>query len=356
MKILVADDDPTLRSELAELLREDGHEVHIAVDGGEALERLEAEPFEVALLDLVMPRATGLEILHRLQVVRPETAVVMITGHGSVDVAVEAMKGGAVDFVVKPFEIESLQRILQSIADERQAREMLSRPAQGSHAVQAVLQDAARRKALLAVVGPGTSAPKGASRVLRLDEESNPPNVFTPAQLYQLNAAIEDHVVKTDTPVVYAAGLKAIEDLHGRADLEAWVRHVSARCQAKGGTLVLRDLSSEVLSDLESGAGVALAEPGLQGMLESLANPIRRAIVSFVFSSGPVAYSAILKMNFVDSSSKLSFHLQKLQADSLLAKTERGGYVLTDEGRQAWRVVRALGDERRHPPILFDSR
>jgi FixJ family two-component response regulator len=355
VKILVADDDSTLRSELAELLRGDGHEVEVAADGGQALERLEAEAFELALLDLVMPKATGLEILHRLRVVRPETSVVMITGHGSVDVAVEAMKGGAVDFVVKPFEIESLQRVLASIADEKRAKQMLFQPAQGPEAVQAVLKDAARRKALLAVLGPEVLPLRGAVRVLRIDGEPKPPNVFTPSQLYQLNAAIEDHVSKTEAPVVYAAGLQSLEQVHGRADLEAWVRHVGARCEAKGGTLVLRDLAPEVVSDLEAGLGVAGAQPGLQGMLESLANPIRRAIVSFVFSSGPVSYSAILKMNFVDSSSKLSFHLQKLQSDNLLAKAEGGAYVLTDEGRQAWRVVRALGDERRRPPILFDS-
>ncbi len=356
MKILIADDDPTLRSELAELLRADGHDVYVAADGGEALEQLQADAFEIALLDLVMPRATGLEILHRLQVIRPDTAVVMITGHGSVDVAVEAMKGGAVDFVVKPFEIEALQRILQSVQDERQAREMITQPAQGPQAVQSILEDAARRKSLLAVLGPEAAPPKGAVRILRLDDEPKPPNVFTASQLYQLNAAIEDHVSKTEAPVVYAAELKRLEDLHGRADLEAWVRHVSGRCEARGGTLVVKDLSPEVVSDLEAGFGVAHTEPGLQGMLESLANPIRRAIVSFVFSSGPVSYSSILKMNFVDSSSKLSFHLQKLQTDSLLTKAEGGAYVLTEEGRQAWRVVRALGNERRRPPLLFDSR
>ncbi len=355
MRILVADDDVTLRTELAELLRGDGHQVEVAADGGEALERLEAAAYDVALLDLVMPRATGLEVLHRLRVVRPDTAVVMITGHGSVDVAVEAMKGGAVDFVVKPFEIESLQRILQAIADERRAREMLNQPAQGAEAIQALLQDAAQRKALLAVVGPKASPPKGATRVLRIDAASRPPDVFTPSQLYRINAAIDEHVSQAERPVVFAADLRSLEAVHGRADLEAWVRHVSGRCEAKRGTLILRGLPDEVVSDLEAGHGTAAAQPNLQGMLESLANPIRRAIVAFVFSSGPVSYSGILKMNFVDTSSKLSFHLQKLQGDNLLAKAAGGAYVLTEEGRQAWRVVRALGDERRRPPILFDD-
>ena len=110
----------------------------------------------------------------------------------------------------------------------------------------------------------------------------------------------------------------------------------------------MSDLESEPVDD-ESGLRI-------QGMLESIANPTRRAIVSYVFASGHVAYSAILRRNFVDSSSKLSFHLQKLQADGLLAKAEAGAYALTEDGRRAWRVVRALSDERRQPSLLFDPR
>ncbi len=355
MKILIADDDPTLRAELAELLREDGHEVQAAADGEEALKTLESALFDVALMDLVMPRATGLEILHRLQHSKSSTSVVMITGHGSIDVAVEAMKAGAVDFLVKPFEIESLQRILQGIADERQSRRMLTQSSTSADARKALLQDAARRKALLAVLGPDVSPPPGAARVLRIDEEAKPPNVFTPSQLYQLNTAIEESVKHMDRPVVYAAGLQVMEDVHGRDDLKAWVRHVSGRCAEKGGSLVLSGIGPGLVSDIEADLGVARAEPDLQGMLESLANPIRRAIVSYVFSSGPSAYSSILRMNFVDSSSKLSFHLQKLQTDRLLEKNGEGAYVLTEDGRRAWRVVRALSDERRRPSVLFDT-
>jgi hypothetical protein len=271
-----------------------------------------------------------------------------------VDVAVEAMKSGAVDFVVKPFEIESLQRIMESIADERRAREMLSLSSSTRDALDAILSDSSRRHALLAVVGPNALVPPGASKVLRIDAEARPPDVFTAAQLFHLNAAIEEFLANTERPVVYAAGLEILEKLHGREDLKAWARHIGSRCEANAGTLVLHGLPREAVSDLEAGSLASQAETGLQGMLESLANPIRRAIVSYVYTSAPVSYSAILKMNFVDSSSKLSFHLQKLQGDRLLAKTDAGAYVLTDEGRQAWRVVRALGEERHRPAVLFD--
>ena len=93
---------------------------------------------------------------------------------------------------------------------------------------------------------------------------------------------------------------------------------------------------------------------GLQAMLESLANPIRRALVGYIVASGPVAYSAILRKNFVDSSSKLSFHLQKLQSDGLLAKGDAGRYGVTEAGQRAWQVVRALA-ERKSPSLLISK-
>ena len=74
MKILIADDDSVLRGELAGLLRDDGQDVVGASDGGEALRLVERESFDAALLDLRMPKASGLEVLHRLRVTRPGTA------------------------------------------------------------------------------------------------------------------------------------------------------------------------------------------------------------------------------------------------------------------------------------------
>lgn len=356
MRLLVADDDATVRSELSELLREEGHEVDTAADGAEAMRKLEAEAFDAALLDLRMPHATGLEVLRRVRVARPDIAIIMITGQGTIDTAVEAMKLGATDFVEKPFEIGSIQRSLHGLAEERQARQMLSRPAAGADSVRNLLADAARRVALLAVLGPSGTAPFTASRTLWLAEDPRPPNVFSPSQLYQLNAAVEEHLARTEEPVVYMADLGLIEGTHGRQDLKAWIRQLSGRCESRGGTLVVVPPDPTFGTEIEAEAGDLRVDAGLQGMLESLANPIRRAIVSYVFASGPVAYSAILKRNFVDSSSKLSFHLQKLQTDSLLMKLKDGAYGLTEDGRRAWRVVRALSEQRRRPALVFMPR
>ena len=355
MRILIADDVATLRSELAELLEEDGHEVRTVADGQEALEALQSAGFDVALLDLMMPRATGLEILHRVRADRRRTPVVMITGHGSIDVAVEAMKAGALDFVVKPFEYESIQRILRGVEDEARIRRVLQGSGSGTDGLAPILAAASARKALLAIVGSGAQAPDGANRIIRLADPPQPPDVLSPSQLYRLSAAVEDHLANTETPVLYAAGLRILEEVHGRDDLRAWIRHVSRACAWGGGTFVLAGVDPRLISDLETEIDIAALGPGLQGMLEALANPIRRAIVSYLYTSGPVAYSANLKMNFVDSSSKLSFHLQKLQSDRLLSKAEGGAYVLTEEGRRAWLVERALADGRAHPTLVLEA-
>ena len=91
---------------------------------------------------------------------------------------------------------------------------------------------------------------------------------------------------------------------------------------AKGGAFIL---SSEDRALAEQSEKEGAPPEDLQAMLESLANPIRRALVGYVVASGPIAYSAILRKNFVDSSSKLSFHLQKLQSDGSSRKATPAG-------------------------------
>jgi len=127
MKVLLADDDETLRTELAEILREAGYEVRVAADGEEALQCLQEEPFDVALLDVSMPGPSGMDVLRRIQTLSPAPAVFMISGRGTIDMAVEAMRAGATDFVAKPFNVEKLERTLRDFQDKLEARRNLAR-------------------------------------------------------------------------------------------------------------------------------------------------------------------------------------------------------------------------------------
>ena len=101
--VLVVDDEPELCRALDKLLTRNGYRVLTAGDGEEALRRLRQEPVQLVLTDLVMPRMGGLDLLKAGKVLSPSTEFVVITGHGTIEAAVDAMKLGAYDFVEKPF-------------------------------------------------------------------------------------------------------------------------------------------------------------------------------------------------------------------------------------------------------------
>jgi len=102
-KILIVDDEKNIRLTLSQALETLGMPVQTAGDGEEALQTLQDSDFSLVLLDLKLPGMDGLEVLRRIRVSWPKIPVIMITAHGSIEYAVEAMKLGAIDFIRKPF-------------------------------------------------------------------------------------------------------------------------------------------------------------------------------------------------------------------------------------------------------------
>jgi len=120
--ILVADDDAAMREVLEMRLQEWGFVVLTAADGEEALKVAESKDPDMVLADLVMPQISGLELLRRLKSDDKYRPVILITAEGSVDVAVEAMKQGAEDFVTKPLDYQKLRAILEAARREMELR------------------------------------------------------------------------------------------------------------------------------------------------------------------------------------------------------------------------------------------
>jgi len=106
--ILVVDDEPAIRENLELLLSEANYKVALAENGAEGLRRIEAELFDLVLLDVMMPDRNGLEVLREIHENSPETAIVMITAFGTIENAVSAIKAGAADYITKPWDNEKL--------------------------------------------------------------------------------------------------------------------------------------------------------------------------------------------------------------------------------------------------------
>jgi DNA-binding NtrC family response regulator len=119
LRMLFADDEAHLRDLMQMELPRMGHDVTVCPDGSAALKALEKGSFDAALLDLKMPGMTGIEVLARVRELSPETQVVILTGHATVETAVQALRLGAFDYLTKPCKWAELEVILRRIVERR---------------------------------------------------------------------------------------------------------------------------------------------------------------------------------------------------------------------------------------------
>lgn len=124
-KILIADDEANMRWVLERALSKAGYEVETAEDGQLALERALAERPDLVLLDLKMPKLDGLSVLRRLKEHYPDLLIIMMTAHGSAATAIEAMKAGAHDYLMKPFDMEELLITVSKAFEVERLREQV---------------------------------------------------------------------------------------------------------------------------------------------------------------------------------------------------------------------------------------
>ncbi|HPX56094.1 MAG TPA: sigma-54 dependent transcriptional regulator [Syntrophales bacterium] len=119
LNILVVEDGKSQREILRDFLRGEGHTVMEAEDGETALQRVQNHPFDLLLLDYRMPGMDGMDVLKAVKTVNPEIDVVIITAHGTIETAVDAMKAGALDYIMKPLEFDELLILVDRVAERR---------------------------------------------------------------------------------------------------------------------------------------------------------------------------------------------------------------------------------------------
>ncbi|MDZ4752263.1 MAG: sigma-54 dependent transcriptional regulator [Flavobacteriales bacterium] len=118
-KILLIDDEASIRKALKEILEYESYEVEEAEDGAAGLKKLEAGQFDIVFCDIKMPKMDGMELLDRIKAKGLELPVIMITGHGSVETAVEALKKGAYDFIEKPLDLNRILVTIRNASEQR---------------------------------------------------------------------------------------------------------------------------------------------------------------------------------------------------------------------------------------------
>jgi len=118
VRILVIDDERSIRNTLKDILGFEGYAVDVAENGSSGLELVKNTEYDIILCDIKMPEMDGIEVLEKIMEIKPNTTVVMISGHGNIDTAVEAIKKGAFDFIVKPLDLNRLLITIRNAGDK----------------------------------------------------------------------------------------------------------------------------------------------------------------------------------------------------------------------------------------------
>lgn len=148
-KILVVDDERSIRNTLMDILESENHEVVVAANGEIALEKAATETFDLVFSDIKMPKVDGIEVLETMKKLHPETKMILISGHGNIETAVECIKKGAFDFIEKPIEFDRLLTVV---------KDALSASSQHGGMVHSVIGREPEKKVVSAPVNDGHAA------------------------------------------------------------------------------------------------------------------------------------------------------------------------------------------------------
>ena len=145
-RILIADDEPLIRKSLYEILRADGYYASMACDGEEALNKIEEKGFDIVITDMKMPKVGGMELLKKIKSKGSNIEVILITGYGNIENAVEAMRMGAFDYVTKPIVDNEIKIIINKIIER-------NRLLQENHDLRIRLSSAGQRDRFHSIIG-----------------------------------------------------------------------------------------------------------------------------------------------------------------------------------------------------------
>ncbi len=324
MRVLVVDDDRVFREELAELLRDDQHEVEAEGSVAKAVERLEGAEFDVVLTDLKMPRQGGLDLLRTVRARWPRTFVVMVTGFATVESALEAMKLGAFDYIRKPFRLEQVRETLRLVTQEREfdlSRELQRDPRQEARD----LAEGARQEVLF--FGDAGEAPIPHVTVVPLD----------PASLVSLTDRTRTFLEEHPDGAVVVAGAERLLEHHRLEEVVAVFDRLRALL-AGHGPLRVGFNPRRVPASAAAALGASVSSDEVHATLEALASPIRRKALHRLAES-PASFGEVMRAAGVDDSPKMSFHLRRL-VDAGLLHHEADAYRLTPRGEASVRLLR----------------
>ncbi len=246
--ILIIDDEPSIRSVLRDILEMEGYVVEEAKDGIDALSKVKKNKFDAAICDIKMPKMDGMELLERINILSPDTPVIMISGHGNIETAVEAVKKGAFDYISKPPDLNRLLITIRNALDKStlvQETKVLKKKIKKVDKVQIIIGEAESIEKIKATID--RVAPTDA-RVLVTGSNGTGKELVA-RWIHEKSERVQNQIVEVNCAAIPAELIESELFGHEKGSFtSAHKQRIGKFEQAHGGTLFLDEIGDMSLS------------------------------------------------------------------------------------------------------------
>ena len=336
MHVLLVDDDKLFLDKLKKLLLLDNYKVETAISGEEALKLVDKkEVFDIILTDLKMPGISGLELIKKLKEKKVESVIIMITGYGTVESAVDAMKHGAYDYILKPFEFIDLRnKIKQAEVDINLRRNLPNNKVVRNSVVNGKIEKIDFKEYTSPYLLISNTDPKKIAKKYGLNNVSSiwinnlgEDLEIKDITLFSIKSKIRDFVDDNDKGTIIINGIEDILQVFEWEDLKKNLSYMMAEILTKNFSLVIlirekSDFLNISEQTLLQNTLSLLVNPIFNKIINLLSHPLRKDIISLLKAEKALNFNKIVKKLNVKRSSVLAFHINKLVQEDIVKKEE----------------------------------
>ncbi len=322
----------------------DNHVIETAISGEKALEKLNDNGFDLILSDLKMPGISGVDLLKEIRTRKIESVVIMITGYGTIESAVESMKMGAYDYFLKPFEVKDLRKKIKRVEMDLRLKKNIPIPSDLSRSILKARLEMVNFNEyrgpylIISEDDPNNLIQKyeltNAQKIcLNIHEENE---IITPIIFYSLKSKIKEFIEKHDSGTIIFKGIEELLRDYKWDELKKFISYLISEIITKDfSLLIILNESAEFLTisqqELLNNSLSLFVNPVFNKIINLLSHPLRKNIILLLKNEGKLNFNKIVKKLNVERSSALAFHINKLAQESIIMK-DKSLYQLSPIG------------------------
>ncbi len=348
MKILVVDDDEYFLVQMEKLLKRDGHSVTISSSTKDALDKINYFEFDLILTDLKMPKYSGIDLIKKAKAAGNKSIFIVITGYGTIESAVEAIKIGAYDYILKPFEMPILRKKINEISKNVKLRELITAPTilEKLDITHVFDYEIIRKQLESYCLIISDKDPKNLAENLHIENYETIQFEIESREdiLNELKREIKKFSENNTSGTIIVSGIETLPKKYDWNDIRKFLVFIQYVLTKEIKLIILLE-NKDALGPLKETFSLLLS-PTFEKIVEIIAHPLRKRIITTLRSNLELSYNELLTNLEIESSPVLAFHLKKLIKEEILQKTkkETSYYTLSNKGIYLAEVISVLED------------